>query len=239
MTPMVQQDLTTGKLVEGSSTGQDKPAASIRRSSSARSLGNSLAAAALGTSTPSLISRRRLVESAVVHVSFWMQVESLNDPWLVLLLLSQYIMELTFTQAAKGVNKEIGLNLEAACQRCDGKGHEPGTKVQHCHHCNGSGMVIPPQQLLFLCKCLVCVCVCVWGDLSCRAAVLFCFTPTGGGRSTVRSLGSARGFCACKRTSFHTSCRYDVNVVLTPCFPVGDGEHGAVCDAFHLPSLRR
>ncbi|XP_061830167.1 dnaJ heat shock protein family (Hsp40) member A3a isoform X1 [Nerophis lumbriciformis] len=52
----------------------------------------------------------------------------------------EYIMELTFTQAAKGVNKEISINMEASCQRCDGKGHEPGTKVQHCHYCNGSGM---------------------------------------------------------------------------------------------------
>ncbi|XP_047427163.1 dnaJ heat shock protein family (Hsp40) member A3a isoform X1 [Mugil cephalus] len=52
----------------------------------------------------------------------------------------EYIMELTFTQAAKGVNKEISVSIDAACQRCDGKGHEPGTKVQHCHYCNGSGM---------------------------------------------------------------------------------------------------
>ena len=57
------------------------------------------------------------------------------------LFVSQYIMELTFTQAAKGVNKEITVNMEASCQRCDGRGHEPGTKVQHCQHCNGSGMV--------------------------------------------------------------------------------------------------
>uniref|UniRef100_A0A8C2YZP7 DnaJ homolog subfamily A member 3, mitochondrial n=1 Tax=Cyclopterus lumpus TaxID=8103 RepID=A0A8C2YZP7_CYCLU len=52
----------------------------------------------------------------------------------------EYIMELTFTQAAKGVNKEFSVNIEAACQRCDGKGNEPGTKVQHCNFCNGSGM---------------------------------------------------------------------------------------------------
>lgn len=50
-------------------------------------------------------------------------------------------MELTFTQAAKGVNKEMSVNIDAVCQRCDGKGHEPGTKVQHCNYCNGSGMV--------------------------------------------------------------------------------------------------
>lgn len=51
------------------------------------------------------------------------------------------MMELTFTQAAKGINKEMSINIDAACQRCDGKGNEPGTKVQHCSHCNGSGMV--------------------------------------------------------------------------------------------------
>nr|XP_028561306.1 dnaJ homolog subfamily A member 3, mitochondrial isoform X2 [Podarcis muralis] len=52
----------------------------------------------------------------------------------------EYIMELTFNQAAKGVNKEIQVNINDTCQRCDGKGHEPGTKVQHCHYCNGTGM---------------------------------------------------------------------------------------------------
>ncbi|XP_030068155.1 dnaJ homolog subfamily A member 3, mitochondrial isoform X2 [Microcaecilia unicolor] len=52
----------------------------------------------------------------------------------------EYIMELTFNQAAKGVNKEISVNINDSCQRCDGKGHEPGTKVQNCHYCNGTGM---------------------------------------------------------------------------------------------------
>uniref|UniRef100_A0A1A7XZ31 DnaJ homolog subfamily A member 3, mitochondrial n=2 Tax=Iconisemion striatum TaxID=60296 RepID=A0A1A7XZ31_9TELE len=52
----------------------------------------------------------------------------------------EYMMELTFTQAAKGVNKEMSINIDTTCQRCDGKGHEPGTKVQHCNHCNGSGV---------------------------------------------------------------------------------------------------
>lgn len=53
----------------------------------------------------------------------------------------QYVMELTFAQAAKGVNKEISVNIDATCQRCDGRGHEPGSKVQHCGSCNGTGMV--------------------------------------------------------------------------------------------------
>lgn len=50
-------------------------------------------------------------------------------------------MELTFNQAAKGVNKEFTVNIMDTCERCDGKGNEPGTKVQHCHYCGGSGMV--------------------------------------------------------------------------------------------------
>ncbi|XP_063048613.1 dnaJ heat shock protein family (Hsp40) member A3a [Engraulis encrasicolus] len=52
----------------------------------------------------------------------------------------EYVMELTFTQAAKGVNKEINVAIDASCQRCDGKGSEPGSQAQHCHNCGGSGM---------------------------------------------------------------------------------------------------
>ena len=76
---------------------------------------------------------------------------------LPLIFSTQYMMELTFTQAAKGVNKEISVNIDAACQRCDGKGHEPGSKVQHCHYCNGSGMV------RYLTGCLSSKCV--WVEL--------------------------------------------------------------------------
>ncbi|CAM9339090.1 unnamed protein product, partial [Lampetra planeri] len=53
----------------------------------------------------------------------------------------EFVMELTFNEAAKGVKKDLSVNIDAACQRCDGKGSEPGTKVAHCHYCNGTGMV--------------------------------------------------------------------------------------------------
>ncbi|KAG9463575.1 hypothetical protein GDO78_021479 [Eleutherodactylus coqui] len=53
----------------------------------------------------------------------------------------EYIMDLTFTQAAKGVNKEMSFSITDTCERCNGKGNEPGTKLQHCHYCNGTGMV--------------------------------------------------------------------------------------------------
>ncbi|XP_071361042.1 dnaJ homolog subfamily A member 3, mitochondrial-like isoform X2 [Trachinotus anak] len=52
----------------------------------------------------------------------------------------EFVMELTFTEAAKGANKELIVNIDDACSRCDGKGNEPGTKVSHCHYCNGTGM---------------------------------------------------------------------------------------------------
>ncbi|XP_068191955.1 dnaJ heat shock protein family (Hsp40) member A3a isoform X2 [Antennarius striatus] len=52
----------------------------------------------------------------------------------------EYTMDLTFTQAAKGVNKEISVNINATCQTCNGKGYKPGSKAQHCHFCNGTGM---------------------------------------------------------------------------------------------------
>lgn len=53
----------------------------------------------------------------------------------------QFVMELTFSEAARGVNKELSVNIDDNCPRCDGRGNEPGTKVSHCHYCNGTGMV--------------------------------------------------------------------------------------------------
>ncbi|KAJ7306055.1 hypothetical protein JRQ81_010421 [Phrynocephalus forsythii] len=52
----------------------------------------------------------------------------------------EYIMDLTFTQAAKGVNKEMLVQIMDECERCHGRRNEPGTKIQHCHYCNGTGM---------------------------------------------------------------------------------------------------
>lgn len=50
-------------------------------------------------------------------------------------------MELTFSEAAKGANKELSVNIDDTCPRCNGGGSEPGTKVSQCHYCNGTGMV--------------------------------------------------------------------------------------------------
>ena len=49
-------------------------------------------------------------------------------------------MNLTFTQDAKGVNKEINLNVVDTCQKCQGSRSEPGTRAVKCPYCNGTGM---------------------------------------------------------------------------------------------------
>lgn len=93
-------------------------------------------------------------------------------------------MELTFTQAAKGVNKELTVAIDAACQRCDGKGHEPGSKVERCPVCSGSGMVRTPPPP---------------------------HPPSPG------------------------AALLNTRVLI----PAGDGEHGSVRDALHVPPVRR
>ncbi|XP_017280001.1 dnaJ homolog subfamily A member 3, mitochondrial-like [Kryptolebias marmoratus] len=52
----------------------------------------------------------------------------------------EYMMELTFSEAAKGANKQLSVNIDDTCPRCEGKGNEPGTRVSHCHYCNGTGV---------------------------------------------------------------------------------------------------
>nr|XP_054754714.1 dnaJ homolog subfamily A member 3, mitochondrial-like [Lytechinus pictus] len=48
-------------------------------------------------------------------------------------------MDLTFSEAARGVNKEINVKMEDRCERCKGSRAEPGTKTSKCHQCNGTG----------------------------------------------------------------------------------------------------
>lgn len=55
--------------------------------------------------------------------------------------LPQFLVELTFLEAARGADKELSVELEDACPRCDGRGSEPGTKLSMCYYCNGTGVV--------------------------------------------------------------------------------------------------
>lgn len=49
-------------------------------------------------------------------------------------------MNLTFAQAARGVNKDININVVDTCPKCGGSRCEPGTKPGKCQYCNGTGM---------------------------------------------------------------------------------------------------
>lgn len=49
-------------------------------------------------------------------------------------------MELTFSQAARGINKDIDVNIVDTCPKCKGTRAEPGTNATKCNSCNGSGM---------------------------------------------------------------------------------------------------
>ncbi|XP_021932200.1 protein tumorous imaginal discs, mitochondrial-like isoform X1 [Zootermopsis nevadensis] len=52
----------------------------------------------------------------------------------------EVVMNLTFSQAATGVNKDIHVNMVDTCPKCNGSRSEPGTKAVKCSYCNGTGM---------------------------------------------------------------------------------------------------
>lgn len=55
-------------------------------------------------------------------------------------------LDITFEEAAFGVEKEIAVQRMEVCDRCDGSGAEPGTQPQRCPECNGTGQVRRAQQ---------------------------------------------------------------------------------------------
>ncbi|XP_026748735.1 protein tumorous imaginal discs, mitochondrial-like isoform X2 [Galleria mellonella] len=52
----------------------------------------------------------------------------------------EVIVNLRFTEAARGVNKDINVNVVDTCPKCMGSRCEPGTKSIKCTYCNGTGM---------------------------------------------------------------------------------------------------
>ncbi|XP_014668628.1 PREDICTED: protein tumorous imaginal discs, mitochondrial-like [Priapulus caudatus] len=52
----------------------------------------------------------------------------------------QMTMSLSFQQAARGVNRDITLNVLDTCATCKGSRAASGTKVEQCPQCNGTGM---------------------------------------------------------------------------------------------------
>lgn len=53
----------------------------------------------------------------------------------------QIQMNITFEEAARGVNKNVSVNVAETCWVCHGSKCEPGKTLVSCPYCNGTGMV--------------------------------------------------------------------------------------------------
>lgn len=61
----------------------------------------------------------------------------------------KYAMEISFEEAAFGVEKEISINRSENCTTCGGVGSKPGTSPSTCKHCNGTGQIQYKQSTPF------------------------------------------------------------------------------------------
>jgi molecular chaperone DnaJ len=60
----------------------------------------------------------------------------------------QYRIDLTFQEAVFGVEKEIEITRDEVCERCAGKGAEPGSSPVRCSTCGGKGEVRQVRQTI-------------------------------------------------------------------------------------------
>ncbi len=58
-------------------------------------------------------------------------------------------VNLTFEEAVFGCDKDIEINRVEPCHHCSGAGNEPGTAIDTCRTCNGSGQVRRAQRSVF------------------------------------------------------------------------------------------
>jgi molecular chaperone DnaJ len=59
----------------------------------------------------------------------------------------RYDMEISFEEAAHGVEKEISVTKAERCDVCDGSGAEAGSRVKTCPTCGGRGQVISSRGI--------------------------------------------------------------------------------------------
>ena len=60
----------------------------------------------------------------------------------------QVDVHLSFKESVFGVDKEISLTKNVACERCGGNGGEPGKGTKKCGTCDGNGIVIGIQRTI-------------------------------------------------------------------------------------------
>ncbi|HLZ95137.1 MAG TPA: molecular chaperone DnaJ [Candidatus Dormibacteraeota bacterium] len=61
----------------------------------------------------------------------------------------RYDLTITFEEAFTGLEKQIEVPRLVTCERCAGSGAEPGTGVETCGTCGGSGQIRRTQQSIF------------------------------------------------------------------------------------------
>ncbi|MFA6485757.1 MAG: molecular chaperone DnaJ [Candidatus Magasanikbacteria bacterium] len=58
----------------------------------------------------------------------------------------QVDVEIDFKEAAFGVERDLNLRKQSACDVCGGTGAEPGSKMEKCGTCHGQGQVVQQQR---------------------------------------------------------------------------------------------
>jgi molecular chaperone DnaJ len=58
-------------------------------------------------------------------------------------------VEIELVDAARGTRREVPFEVAVPCQRCDGNGAEPGTSVDSCPSCGGTGRVRQVSRSVF------------------------------------------------------------------------------------------
>lgn len=61
----------------------------------------------------------------------------------------KYAVEISFEEAAFGIEREISISRMEVCSKCTGSGAKPGTQANTCKHCNGTGQVQVKQNTPF------------------------------------------------------------------------------------------
>lgn len=60
----------------------------------------------------------------------------------------KYNMEISFEDAFLGVEKEINITRDDICMECNGNGAKPGTAIENCTVCGGTGQVKQVQNTI-------------------------------------------------------------------------------------------
>lgn len=69
----------------------------------------------------------------------------------------EIILNLTFLEAANGLTKHVKVPVLITCSRCEGEKTEPGTTIEFCPHCNGTGeQHIQTSRYKIRTVCMVC-----------------------------------------------------------------------------------